>query len=158
HHLREDGRRPAPRPDHFLVPALTHQFDLAEQLWLDKRPFFQRTRHHSLRFTLPTLTTTPHDILLGALVAPGFQPHRRLAPGGLGAGHTDGRTPFTAAMRVAVGIHRRTAHGWAPPEPALAARLAELDIAVVGVAHLADSRHAVLVHAANLAARQAKLG
>src|SRR5690606_26240647 len=77
---------------------------------------------------------------------------RGLAPRGLWPGHTDGRTAFTATMRVAGRVHRGTAHGRPPAHPALTSGFTQLNVAVVGIADLPDRRHAALVNQTHFAA------
>ncbi len=68
-----------------------------------------------------------------------------------------GERPFTTAMRMRIRIHRRTAHRRSPSEPAPATRLAHLEVAVIGVAHLANGRQAGHQDPTHLAAGQAQL-
>src|SRR3989304_10631209 len=44
-HLREDGARPTPGTDHFLVTMLIHDFNFLQQFWVHKWTFFQRSSH-----------------------------------------------------------------------------------------------------------------
>src|SRR5690606_12829757 len=76
----------------------------------------------------------------------------------LRAGHTDGRAPLTTAMGVSSRVHRRTTDRGTPAEPAPPASLAELDVAMLGVADLANRRPALLTDVAHLTARQAEGG
>src|ERR1700733_5939879 len=65
---------------------------------------------------------------------------------------------FAAAVRVIDGIHGKTAHRRADAAPALGARLAVAAQVVLVVAHLADGRAAIHVHAARLGRFQAQRG
>src|SRR5678816_1622419 len=62
-----------------------------------------------------------------------------------------------AAQRVIDGVHRLAAHRRADAAPAVRAGLADLAQVVFLVAHFADRRLAVHVHAADLAGAHAKL-
>ena len=77
-------------------------------------------------------------------------PHGRLRPG-----HADRRAALAAAVRVVTRVHHRAAHAWAAAHQALAAGAAELDLAVLHVADLADSGHALGEDAPDFAGRQA---
>src|SRR5690606_25325937 len=90
-HLRKDDRCPAPRTDHLLVTTLAHGFDFLHQFGRNKRPFFQRTRHPSLQLPLTTLSATPHNELVRALVLPLLRATCGLAPRRLRTRHTDRR-------------------------------------------------------------------
>src|ERR1700746_214400 len=58
---------------------------------------------------------------------------------------------FAAAMRVVNRVHGNAAVVRTAAEPALAARLADRDVHVIGVGHRADSAAAAAVHQALLA-------
>src|ERR1700736_3558888 len=68
-----------------------------------------------------------------------------------------GGAPFAAAHRVADGVHRRAAVVRLAAHVALAARLAQADVPVLGVADAADRRPALRRHAAHFAGRQRDL-
>src|SRR5690606_37826096 len=97
--------------------------------------------------------TRAQDELVGRLVGPcllafgGFAPrgHRMAAAGG---------PAFTTAMRVVDRVHDDAAIMRALAPPHGAARLAVIDIAVVGVRHRANGRQAGAVHDALLARRK----
>src|SRR5690606_30310764 len=57
-----------------------------------------------------------------------------------------GRPALAAAMRMIDRVHRDAAHRRPAAEPATAARLAELDVAVVRVGHRPDRCHALRAH------------
>src|SRR5256714_15626476 len=91
-----------------------------------------------------------HDEFLRRLVVA-----RLLALGGE-APRSDRMTPargaaLAAAMRMIDRIHRDAAIVRHAPHPALAARLADRDVHVIGVRHRADGRHAAAEHQALLA-------
>ncbi len=65
-----------------------------------------------------------------------------------------GGLAFAAAVRVIHRVHGDAAVGGANALPAIASRLADRHILVIGIAHLADGRHALHQHLAGLAGRQ----
>src|SRR5579859_6368696 len=71
---------------------------------------------------------------------------------------TAGTLALTAAERVVDWVHGHTADRRTDTLPPVAARLAELDVALLGVAHLADRGPAGGVHPADLTGRHAQLG
>src|SRR5581483_4407057 len=119
-------------------------------------PFF--SERDILNPPLALLTTTADDKPIRPFVGAGFVASGGFAPGRFRAGHTDWRAALAAAVRVALGVHRGAAHGGPPAHPALTARLADLDVAVIEIADLAHRRHALLAHDAQFTAGQANLG
>src|SRR5689334_19691944 len=65
---------------------------------------------------------------------------------------------LTAAMRVIDRVHRDTAHGRPPAEPAAAARLADDDVLLIRVGHRADRCPAFRAHHAKLSGGKAQQG
>src|SRR6185312_7583112 len=110
-----------------------------------------RSRVHS---PLLAGTAPADDQLVGRLGAAG-------AALGLARGidrvATTGGLALTTTVRVVDRVHRDTADGGALALPPHAARLAPVDVAVLGVAHLADGRAAADVDVADLAGRHAQL-
>src|SRR5581483_5972132 len=53
-HLREDHAGAAPGANHFLFAFLVHRLDALQQLRLNKRTFFQGTRHIYLCLSAPS--------------------------------------------------------------------------------------------------------
>src|SRR5574341_51843 len=113
-----------------------------------------------------TWPTTPLPLLLraalnnelvGQFVAARFLSTRRLAPRRLGAGHTSRLTAFAAAVRMVTRGHRRASHRRPDSEVALSTRLAQFDVRVIQISHLADSRQAFLWHEPHLTRWQAHL-
>src|SRR6185312_3175930 len=94
-----------------------------------------------------------HNELIGSLVVAGLIAARRLSPGRYRMTSARGFA-FTAAMRMIDWVHGHAAIYRAAPHPALASRFADGDIFVIGIAYLADSRHAIDQHATGLARRQ----
>src|SRR3954470_9911650 len=101
------------------------------------------------------LMTRAHDEFVGRLIGPGLLALGRLAPRAHRVTATGG-TAFAAAMRVIDRVHGDAAIVRAPAEPALAAGLAEIDVAVVRVGHRAHRRQARAVHDALLARVEAQ--
>src|SRR5262245_50554098 len=94
-----------------------------------------------------------HDVAVGRpRTAPGLVALRRLAPGR----HRMIALPLAlaAAHRVIDGVHHRAAHRRPEPLPPHAAGLADRDVLVIEIADLADRRHAVELHLADLAGRE----
>src|SRR5689334_7084980 len=110
-----------------------------------------RSRVHS---PLLAGTTPADDQLVGRLVPPGAalglagRVHRVPAAGG---------PALATAVRVVHRVHGDTADGGALALPPHAARLAPVDVAVLGVADLAHGRPAADVHVPDLAGRHAQL-
>ena len=71
---------------------------------------------------------------------------------------TTGGLALTTTVRVVNRVHRHTANGRADAQPALAAGLAPVDVALLGVADLADRGAAALVDQADLTGRHAEVG
>src|SRR5688572_3873831 len=96
-----------------------------------------------------SLVAAAHDHLVRARVVARLVSLRRRAPrrhrvpaaGGL---------PLTPAVRMIHGVHRHAAVDWLPAHPPLAPRLADRNVLVVQISHLADGGVAVHVHAAHL--------
>src|SRR4029079_18682572 len=71
---------------------------------------------------------------------------------------TTGGLALTTTVGVVNRVHRHTADGRADAQPALAAGLAPVDVALLGVADLADRGAAALVDQADLTGRHAEVG
>src|SRR5258708_23731026 len=96
------------------------------------------------------LAGTLDDEDIGPLVVAGLVSAGRLDPWGNRVTSARGLT-FTTTVRVIDGVHRDTAVGGANTLPAITAGLADGDVLVVGVADLADGRHALDEDLAGLA-------
>ena len=93
------------------------------------------------------------DELIGPLVVARLVAACRLAP----RGHrmtSAGGLAFAAAVRMVDRVHGHAAVGRANAQPAVASGLADRNVLVIGVADLADRRHALHQHLAGLAGRQ----
>src|SRR5512145_1886366 len=105
-----------------------------------------------------TLLVDPlDDELGGALVAPRLVAAGRLAPGRHRVTATGGLA-FTTTVRVIHGVHDHAADRRANAQPDPSAGLAESNVFVLEVAHLADGRAAVQMDLADFAGGHAELG
>src|SRR3954462_10082249 len=154
-HVGDDGGPAGPGPDDGLLARLVEDVHLLEQVVVNEGALLQAARHLLPPCSALLAGTTPaDDHLVGRLGAPrpafglARRVHRGPATGGLA---------LAATVRVIDRVHRDTADGRALALPAHAARLAPVDVAVVGVAHLADRRAAADVDVADLAGRHARL-
>src|SRR3954471_20152287 len=155
-HVGDDGGPAGPGPDDGLLARLVEDVHLLEQVVVNERALLQAARHLLPPCSALLAGTTPaDDQLVGRLGAAG-------AALGLARGvdrvATTGGLALTTTMRVVDRVHGDTADGRALALPPHAARLAPVDVAVLGVAHLADGRAAADVDVADLARRQAELG
>src|SRR6266851_3801615 len=96
------------------------------------------------------LAATLDDEDIGPLVVAGLVSAGRLAPWGNRVTSARGLT-FSTTVRVIDRVHRDTAVGGANTLPAIAPGLADCDVLVVGVANLANGRHALDENLAGLA-------
>src|SRR5690606_10994032 len=131
-----------------------HRTHLLEELGVHVRTLLGRTRHSP---SLPAaLAAAADDVLVRAAVLTCAIAQRRLAPGGLRAGHADRRLALTTAVRVVDRVHHRAAHLRPAATVPVAAGLAELDLAVLRVADDPDGRATGLEHLAHLAGGHAQ--
>src|SRR5215831_13309100 len=98
----------------------------------------------------------PHDELVSRLATAGLLAHGHLAPLGLRLA-ADGRLAFATTVRMVARVHGRAADCRADAKMASSAGFTDADRGVLGVAHLAQRGHALDVHQAHLAGRQADL-
>ncbi len=75
----------------------------------------------------------------------------RFTPGRHRRFPANGSASFAAAVRVIIWIHNHAADGWPQPQPTVTARLAQVDILMIKIAHLANTRPALHAHHAHLA-------
>src|SRR5690242_5452015 len=99
---------------------------------------------------LALLAATLHDHRVGTLVVAGLETLGELAPRRAWMPAT-GRTTLTTTHRVIDGVHRDAAVVRTLAHPTNAARLAERDVRVIDVGHLADRGLAVLMDHADFA-------
>jgi hypothetical protein len=110
---------------------------------------------------LPTGVSCPapaDNVLIRLLVAAGLGAQGGFTPRALRARHTNGLAAFTTTMGMVAGGHRRAAHRRADAQVALAPGFAQLDVAVIQVAHLADGGVAGLADQAHFTRGHAHLG
>ena len=105
-----------------------------------------------------TSATTDDETARGLLLAAGAMALGRHAPGGDRVTTSGLVLALAAAVRMVDRVHNRTADRGANAHPALAAGLADLDVGVLGVAHLADGGAAGDEHAAHLGRGHAQDG
>src|SRR5437868_2331180 len=101
----------------------------------------------------PLLASPLHDEFIGALVVARLVSQGRLAPGRYRMASTTGFA-LAAAMRMVHWIHGHATVGGANSHPTLASGLADGDVFVVEIAHLANGGHAIHQNLASLARRQ----
>src|SRR5215475_4673239 len=154
-HRRDDHRAARPRLDDVLGALVVLHVHLLHQVVVDERALLQATRH--CRVLLPLLLAAPAgDQLVAGLV--------RRAGAALGLAPRTDRVPATgglalaAAHRVVDRVHGHTAHGGPAALPATPAGLAELDVALLGIADLTDGCPAARVHHPDFAGRHAQGG
>src|SRR5262245_66328496 len=70
--LRQDGRAPAPDPDHFVAARRARGFRLLEQITVDERALPNRTRHDAVLVLLLPRVAARNDELGGGLVPAGL--------------------------------------------------------------------------------------
>src|SRR5450755_811743 len=153
-HRRDDHRAARPRLDDVLSALVVLHVHLLHQVVVDKWALLQATRHRQV--LLPLLLAAPTgDQLVAGLV--------RLAGPALGLTPRADRMPATGGLalaateRVVNRVHRHAADGGPTALPPAAARLAELDVALLGVADLADGSPAAHVDPPELAGGHAQL-
>src|SRR5215210_6662633 len=98
--------------------------------------------HHSSLITHYLLRPSSHNVLVGLLVVARAVAEGRLTPRGLRAGQADGGLALAAAVGMIARVHRRAAHRRADATVTRAAGLAQIDLVMLDVAHLADGPHA----------------
>src|SRR6201996_3822805 len=147
-HRRDDHGPTGPGLDNSLGALLVLHVHLLHQVVVNEGPLLQATRHR--RLLLP--------LVLAAATAAAGQPGPWLvlaAGGGLPPSPRADRVAtaralaLASAVRVVDRVHGNAADGRALALPAVAARLAELDVAVLGVTDLADGRAALDGHPAD---------
>src|SRR6201999_3412119 len=156
-HVRDDRRPAGPGLDHGLLAGLVERVHLLEQVVVDERALLQTPRHLSLPPALALLAgPAPADDHPVARLALAAGTALRLA-GRVDRVPTTGGLALTTTVRVVDRVHGHTADGRALALPPHAARLAPVDVGLLGVAHLADGGAAAHVDVADLAGRHAQL-
>src|SRR5579862_8743678 len=154
-HGRDDHRTPGPRPDdRFGSPVVLH-VHLLHQVVVHEGALLKATRHRVLLLPLVPAAATA-DQPVTRLVRPAG-PALRLAPRADRV--TSARAlALAAAKRVVDRVHGHTADGRALALPPVPAGLAQLDVALLGVAHRADGGPAGRVDPPDLTGRHPQLG
>src|SRR5689334_12649840 len=154
----DDGRPTGPGLDDLLGVLLVLDVDLLEQMAVDERTLLQAAWHGSF---LPRLALVlagapaADDELVARLVLAGAA--FRLTPRADRVATTGGLA-FTTTVRVVDRVHHDTTDGGALALPAHTAGLAPVDVALLGVADLADRGAAADVDEAHLAGGHAQRG
>src|SRR5215471_5297418 len=155
-HRGDDHGPPRPGLDYGLGALVILRVHLLHQVVVDEGPLLKATRHE--RLLLP--------LVLAAATAAGDQPVTGLVrpPGAaLGLAPRAHRVAAARALALAAAewvvdrVHGHATHRRPLALPAVAAGLAELDVALLGVADLAYGRAALHAHPPDLAGRHAQL-
>src|SRR5215472_5048194 len=154
-HGRDDHGTARPRLDDVPRPLIVLAVHLLEQVVVHERALLQATRHYQV--LLPLLLATPADdqpvarlvSLAGTALRLAPRAHR-MAPAGALA--------LTATKRVIDWVPGHAAHRGPLALPPVAPGLAKLDVALFGVAHLADRGPARRADPPDLPGRHAQLG
>src|SRR5215472_3751245 len=134
-HRRDDHRAARPRLDDVLGALVVLEVHLLHQVVIHEGTLLKATRHRYV--LLPLLLAAPAgDHLVAGTVRPagtalGLTPRADRVPAA-------GGLALAAAHRVVDRVHRHAADRRALALPPVAASLAELDVALLGVADLAD--------------------
>src|SRR5271170_1798510 len=154
-HGRHDHGTPGPCPDDGLRSPVVLHVHLLHQVVVDEGALLKTTRHRVLLLPLVPAAATADQPVTRLVRPPG--PALGLAP------RADRMTPagalaLTAAQRMVNRVHGHAAHRRATALPPVAAGLAQLDVALLGVADLADRGPAGRVDPPDLAGRHPQLG
>src|ERR1044072_5394843 len=155
-HGRDDHRATGPGLDDVLGTGFVLGVHLLDQVVVDEGPLLETARHLNPLLALLVRLAAADDVLVRSLL-------RRtsttllLTPGADRVATTGGLA-LTTTVGVVNRVHRHTANGRADAQPALAAGLAPVDVALLGVADLADRGAAALVDQADLTGRHAEVG
>src|SRR5258707_1816443 len=146
-HRRDDHRSTRPRLDDILGTLAVLCLHLLNEVEVHERALLKATWHYLL--LLPLLLAAPSGAeLVTWLVRPPGAP-LRLAPGANRVPAAWGLA-LAAAHRVIDRVHRDPADAWPAALPAAPACLAELEVALLGIADFPDGRPAGRVHEPDL--------
>src|SRR6202044_3212606 len=154
-HRGNDHGAAGPGPDDSLRPLIVLHVHLLHEVVVDEGALLKATRHRLLLLPLVLSAATADQPVTGLVCPTGTA--LRLAPRADRVTAT-GTLALTTAERVVNRVHRHTADGGALALPAVAARLAELDVALLGVADLTDGGPAGHVDPPDLTGRHAERG
>src|SRR4051794_114802 len=155
-HGRDDHRATGPGLDDVLGTGFVLDFHLLDQVVVDEGPLLETARHLNPLLALLVRLAAADDVLVRRLL--GRTSTSFLLTPGADRVATTGGLALTTTVRVVNRVHRHTANGRADAQPALAAGLAPVDVALLGVADLADRGAAALVDQADLTGRHAEVG
>src|SRR5258708_4919986 len=153
-HRGNDHGATGPCLDDVLGALVVLHVHLLYQVVVNERALLQATRHFWVLLPLLLAAPTGNHRVAGLVGPPG-------AP--LGLPPRADRVAAARALALAAAqpvvdrVHRDPPDRWATPLPPAPARLAELDVALLGIADLADRRPAGGVHAPDLARGHAQL-
>src|SRR6516164_7917868 len=154
-HVRHDHGTPGPRPDDGLRALLVLHVHFLHQVVVHEGALLKTTRHRVLLLPLVLAAATADQPVTGLVRPPG--PAFRLAPRADRMASA-GALALTAAKRMVNGVHGDAAHRGTAALPPAPAGLAELDVALLGVAHLTDGGPAGRVDPADFARWHPQLG
>src|SRR5689334_11476660 len=156
-HRRNDHRPPRPGLDNSLGALLVLHVHLLHQVVVDEGPLLQATRHGRLLLplVLAAATAAADQPVTGLVLAAGTA--FRLAPRADRVA-TARALALATAVRVVDRVHGDATNRRPLALPAVTAGLAELDVAVLGVANLADGRAALDGHPADFTGRHTERG
>src|SRR6195952_3691258 len=150
----DDGRPTRPGLDDLLGVLLVLDVDLLQEMVVDERALLQAAWHRWILLALVLAGATASDdelvarlVLAGAALGLTPRADRVAATGGLA---------LATAVRVVDRVHDDTMDGGALALPSHTAGLAPVDVALLGVADLADRGAAAHVDAADLTAGHAE--
>src|ERR1700722_17670176 len=154
-HGRHDHRTPGPRPDDGFGSPLVLHVHLLHQVVVHEGTLLKTTRHRVLLLPLVPAAATADQQVTRLVRLPG--PALRLTPRA-DRMTSAGALAFAAAQRVVDRVHGDTADGGPLALPPVPAGLAGLEVALLGVADLADRGPAGRVDPPDLAGRHPQLG
>src|SRR6266536_2112867 len=154
-HRRDDHGPPGPGPDDGLRPLLVLRVHLLHQVVVDEGALLKATRHRVLLLPLVLAAATGDEPVAGLVCPPG--PALRLAPRADRVAPA-GALALAAAERVINGVHGHAAHGGTAALPPAPPGLAQLDVALLGVADLAHGGPAGRVDPPDLPGGHPQLG
>src|ERR1051325_7806039 len=155
-HGRDDHRATGPGLDDVLEAGFVLYVHLLDQVVVDEGPLLETARHLNPLLALLVRLAAADDVLVRRLI--GRTSTTFLLTPGADRVATTGGLALTTTVGVVNRVHRHTANGRADAQPALAAGLAPVDVALLGVADLADRGAAALVDQADLTGRHAEVG
>src|SRR5580704_8609484 len=154
-HGRHDHGTPGPRPDDGLRSPIVLHVHLLHQVVVHEGALLKTTRHRVLLLPLVPAAATADQPVTRLVRPPG--PTLGLAPRADRMASARALA-FAAAERMVDGVHGHAAHRGTAALPPVTAGLAELDVALLGVAHLAHRGPTGRVDPPDFAGRHPQLG